>query len=279
MGEQHESRSKRAERTLMPRCPRGFLRAAIAMMLAGFTSGCSHFGPQERATLAQASQLYSSGQITSAALRLDRLITDYGGAAEIGEAYYLRGLCRAKLKQGQPAVEDFRQALRKSDRPDVKARSLVSLGTLAYERGDWAAAAEWYDEALPRLADKSPKEEILFCSGIALQRIGRWTKSAKRFAEILHKFRERPIAVETRRLAAWRHNYYAIQLGAFRDSDNASRAVYDWRERRVDAVQENLHRQGEALWVVMTGRYRTYAEALAGLTQIRKVEPGAHIIP
>jgi len=214
-----------------------------------------------------------------AASRLDRLIADFGGAAEIGEAYYLRGLCRAKTKQDQTAVEDFQQALRKSDRHDVKTRSLVSLGTLAYERGDWAEAAMWYEEALPRLADRPPKDEILLCTAISLQRIGRWTESSKRLAEILHKFRERPIAAEARRMASWHHSYYTIQLGAYRDSDNAARVVYDWRERRIDAVQENLYRGGEALWVIMTGRYRTYADALAGLERIRELEPSAHIIP
>ena len=279
MDEQHGPQNRWAECTRMPGSPRGLWRAAILMVLPGLLAGCAHFGPQERVTLAQASQLYSSGEITSATVRLDRLIADFGGAAEIGEAYYLRGLCRAQARQSRPAVEDFQQALRKSKRHDVKTRALVSLGTLAYRRGDWAEAAEWYGEALPRLANKPPKDEILYCTGIALQRIGRWRESARRFADILHKFRGRPIAAEARRMAMWRHDYYAIQLGAFRDSDNAARAVYDWRERRVDAVQENLRRQGEALWVVMTGRYRTYAEATAGLQRIRKLEPTAHIIP
>jgi len=263
----------------MPGCPRGLRRAAIVLVVPGLLAGCAHLGPQERGALAQASQLYSSGDIPSATGRLDRLIADFGGAAEIGEAYYLRGLCRAKARQDRPAVEDFQQALHKSKRHDVKTRALVSLGTLAYRRGDWAKAAEWYGQALPRLADKPPKDEILYCTGIALQRIGRWKESAKRFAEILHKFRGRPIAAEARRMASWRHAYYAIQLGAFRDSDNAARAVYDWREKRVDAVQENLRRQGEALWVVMTGRHRTYAEAVAALRRIRKLEPSAHAIP
>jgi len=258
---------------------RSIILCSYLVVLIGLASGCSNFGQQQRAILIQASQLYSHGQITSASSQLDRLIADYRNAAEISEAYYLRGLCRAKVKQIQPAIEDFQKAVEKTNRPDIKARSLVSLGTLTYERGDWVQAAKWYEDALPRLADRPPKEEILFCCAVSLQRIGRWRESDKRFAKLLHKFRDRPIAAEARRLAAWRHPYYAIQIGAFRDSDNAAKVVYDWRERRLDAVQENLHRGGEALWVVMTGRYRTYAEAQAALARIREQVPGAYIIP
>lgn len=251
-----------------------------AMLLAAFIgTGCSQLGPAQRATLDEANRLYQDGKLQQAEDRLDPLITRYSQAQEIAEAYYLRGLCRARAGEQVKAAADFEQAIARSRYNQLTARAKASLAALSYRSAYWHRAVELYMEALPELPDRPPKDEILYAAGIALRRVGRWDDAARQFAEILLRYRDRPIAREAIKQARWRHAYYSIQLGAFRDADHAAEAVHNWRSRNVDAVQENMPRQGEALWIVRAGHYRSYIEAVDGLKRIRRIEPGAYIIP
>jgi len=249
---------------------------ALVMVLA---AGCTEMGPTEKRLLREADQMYRSGNVTGAATRCDRLIQNFGDANEIAEAYYIRGLCRARSRQVKAAIDDFQAATRKSKRDDLTALSRASCGSLAYQLGDWDAAHRHLSEALPDLPASPPKDELLYTAGMAAQRAGEWEDASRWFREIIHRFGNRPIATEARRMAQWRHPYFAVQLGVFRNSNNAAEFVRKMREQRVDAVQENLPRGGEAVWVVMAGRYRTYADARRGLEQLRRIQRGAFIIP
>lgn len=248
-------------------------------LLIGLLAGCTEFGPAEREMLVQANQQYARGDVSGATGRLNRLIKDYGQAGEIGEAYYLRGLCRVRAGQPEAARKDFEEAVSRSSRNDLAARAQASLGTMAYERGRWSDAAEHFAKALPGLPNQPPKDEVLFSAALANQRAGNWKKATTYLAELLRNFHDRPIATEARRLAAWRHDYYAIQLAAFQGSDNAQDAVKSWRRKGLDPDLENVPRGGAAIWIIKVGRYRTYAEATSALPGIRKLEPKAIIVP
>ena len=259
------------------RAPLGWAAGVVCSWLI---AGCASLGPAEREALVDASALYSRGQTASAAARLDPLIRDFSEAAEISEAYYVRGLCRFRNRELQGASEDFEQARRKSRRADLTARCRASLATIAYQRGDWKRAADSYEAALPDLPDQPPKDQMLYAAGEAMQRCGRWRQARLEFAGILHRFRDRPIAADARRMAGWNHEYYSIQLGVYQNVDNAARAVRDYREKGlVGVVQENQPRDRAALWVVMAGRYPTYADARSALDRVRRIKSDACIIP
>ncbi len=251
----------------------------LSLLPACLAAGCSILGPTEKASLAQANQAYARGDTAGACTRLDRLIADFDGAAEIGEAYYLRGLCRTKNRQYGLAVKDFEAAVKKSKRDDLTQNAKISLASLAFQRGDWHRAVDYYEDVLPRMPATPPKEEVLYAAGLAMQRVGKWKEASLCFSQIVNKFRHRPIAADARRKAAWPHPYFAIQLGAFRDSANAAKMVQTYRSRNIDASQESLPLHGHAMWVVMTGRYRTYAEAIDGLAQVKKWQANAVIVP
>lgn len=255
-----------------------WMRPGLGLTVA-LLAGCAEFGPAEKEMLIQANQQYARGDLSGATGRLNRLIKDYGQAGEIGEAYYLRGLCQVRTGQPEAARRDFEEALTRSRRADLTARAQASLGTLAYERGQWSDAAERFAKALPGLPNQPPKDEVLFSAAMANQRAGNWKKSTAYLAELLRNFHHRPIAVEARRLAAWRHEHYAIQLAAYQSSTNAQEAVKAWRKKGLDPELENVPRGGAALWIVTVGHHRTYAEASSALASMRKLEPKAIIVP
>ena len=132
---------------------------------------------------------------------------------------------------------------------------------------------------MPDLPDQPPKDKMLFCAGLALQRNGQWREAVFQFGQILRKFRDSPMAADARRLASWRYDYFAIQLAAFSSTDRAESKVQELRAKGYDAVQEFLPRNNQSLWVVMVGRYPTYSEAGSGKTRVQRSYPDAFIIP
>ena len=271
-------RSKRRESDLLLK-PRRFRPALFWAGSILLMTACTEFGPRERQALSMAGQEYNEGKHVSAAARLDRLINDYSGAAEIGEAYYLRGLCRAKAGQAEAARGDFDAALEHSKRDDLTGRANASLGTIAFDRGQWSTAAEYFGKAIPKLPDAPPKDQILFSAAVASQRAGNWKQGTLYLSMLLRNFHNRPVAVEARRLATWQHQCFSIQLGVYRNSSNAQEAMKDYRRKGLDPDQENVPRGGEAVWIVRTGHYLTYAQATAALASVRRIEPKAYIIP
>jgi len=224
--------------------------------------------------------LYQRNQTSAATARLDRLIQDSGRTVEIVEAHYLRGLCRAREGALEAARKDFKRAAGKNGRDDLTARCNASLAAIAYRQGRWAEAADYYDEALPDLPDEPPVDQILYSAGVAMQRAGRWRDGALQFARIVAQFGRRPIAADARRMVAWQHAYFAIQLGAFSSANNARKAADAFKQRGLKSVQAEHHpRAGQSLWIVMAGQHPTYADATRGLARLQAVQSGACIIP
>lgn len=248
--------------------------------LAGLAGGCMQLGPAERQSLIEAKGLYDQGRCDEAARKLDPLIRDHEKAAEIGEAFYLRGLCRNKQGDRKGAAADFEKAIASSRNSGVVVRSKISLAAVLFHLGQWSRAADLYVEVLPQLGDKPPADQVIYHAGVALRRAGRWREATGYFGRILHKFPNSPIAADARRMAGWQHDYFAIQLGAYQDAENAEKAVQAYRTKNLDFVQmENHPWNNRVLWVVMTGRYRDYQDAIAAVGRIRSVAPDAHIIP
>jgi len=249
------------------------------LILAGLAGGCASLPPAERQVLIDASRQYMQGDISTATANLDRLIREYDHAAEIAEAYYLRGLCRFISQQPQAAGEDFERGISKSNRSDLTARCRASLAAIAFQFENWNRAANLYQQAVAELPDVPPTDAVLYTAGLSMQRAGQWQQANLQFARILHRFRNSPVAEDARRMAAWRYPYYAIQLGAYRDADNAGKAVQSLRQQGFDPVQEYLPRGAESLWVVTVGRYPTFNDARHALAGVRQRQPQATIIP
>jgi tetratricopeptide (TPR) repeat protein len=253
--------------------------AAVAALSLAALAGCATLPPLERQALLDASRQYTQDDLAGAMTTLNRLIRDYDATPEIAEAYYVRGLCRSRLQQPQAAGEDFERGISRSRRADLTARCRASLAALAFARGDWKRAADLYSQSVRELPDVPPTDAVLYTAGLSMQRAGDWDKAGFQFARIIDKFRNRPIAAEARRLAAWRHPYYAILLGAYRDADSAGKAVHTLRQQGFDAGQEYLQQADRPVWAVLAGHYATYDEARTALAGIHKRQPGATLVP
>lgn len=260
----------------MPHHWKGAIWATAAALSA---AGCTSLPAAQKDALVQASQLYERGDLAGATSRLDRIIGEYPKAIEIAEAHYLRGLCRSRAGQLPAAGGDFETAIARSQREDLTRSAQASLASVAYRQADWARAADYYDQALKTMPDEPPTDEIALAAGMAMQRAGRWRDAALQFGRVLRAFKNRPVAAAAARLAAWPNEYFTIQLAVYSTADAGAQAVQPFKTRGLDASVQSMHREGRILWVVTTGRYPTYNEALAALNRIRQTEPQAVILP
>ncbi|GMU20020.1 MAG: hypothetical protein AMXMBFR13_01210 [Phycisphaerae bacterium] len=273
------ARAKAKHLAMRPQRRSGIWLVAVAALPA-LPAGCSQaLPPAARQALIQAAQAQARGQCSTATANLDRIIRDHPRAPEIGEAYFVRGLCRARAGQWDAAESDFRAAVERSDRRDLIGRGRASLAMIAYRRGQWERAADLYADAVRDLPDQRPTDQILYYAGVSLQRAGRWREAALQFSRILWKFRDSPVADHARLKGAWNYQYFSVQVGAFCDTDRADAAIRAFAAKGLDARQEYRPGAPGPRWVVMTGRYPTYADAVAALDRVRRIQPDAHIIP
>ena len=256
------------------------IRALLSLALSScMLPGCASLPPPQRTSLAQACELYSTGDSAVAGRQLDAIIQQYPNADEIAEAHYVRGLCRMKSEQLADAAADFQAAVEKSRREELTARSEASLAAVAYRQGEWGKAAELYETALQNLPPDASPDEVAFSAGVALQRAGRWKDAALQFGRVIRTFPNSSVAAQAHRLVSWPHEYFTIQLAVYANSDQASAAVESYKTKGVDAYVESMSHEQRIVWVVMTGKHPTYDEAQTGSKRVQQIEPKAVTLP
>lgn len=269
---------------LMARVSRGLSGGPSAKNLAAgvgllLLTGCASLSESQKASIRDAAEAYNRGDAAGAAGRLNRVISQSPDGMQIAEAYYIRGLCRVQAGQLQEAASDFDAAIARSRREDLTALSQASLGSIWYRSGDWNRAADLYTMALARLPDQPPTDQVALSAGIALQRAGRWRDASLQFGRIIRHFPNGTVTPRARQLAAWPFDHFAIQIGVFSRSDTAMQQVQAAKAKGIDAYLQSMTRDGKVIWVILTGRFSTYNEALNALQRIRQFEGQAFVLP
>ncbi len=250
---------------------------ALALVAAMFSlSACNGTVPPEGVKLLQeAGQAYDAGDNQTTIARTGQFLANYGGTTAVGEAYYLRGLAKARTRDRRGAQADFEQAVQHVRRSDLLPLAQVSLGNLMFEQWQLAPAARYYEQAVEALPNKSPKDVVLYRLGQCYARQGQWRSAKSWFSQVMHLFRDSPMEPSARRHFA--ADGYRIQCGAFSDYANAARQVSYLRQRNLPAEQR-LDVNGR-FHLVQVGQYAGYDEARDALGRVLPVVPNAIIVP
>jgi TolA-binding protein len=243
-------------------------------------NGCTSLPEGARQELMRAHQAYEQGELTTAENGAGRLIGAYPHAREIGEAYYVRGLARARQGRTSEAETDFREAIKRSQRRDLSGRAATSLGMVLQERGEFGEAASSYEGAAANLEAGEVQATAMYNLGVCRQREGRWSEARRAFKSFLRKYPSSPEAAQARRRAAWPHEHFAIQCGVFGNSANAQRMLEQLRRENLQAYVEA---HGGQRWggasAVRVGRFRDYGAAARALPMVKRVVADAYIVP
>jgi tetratricopeptide (TPR) repeat protein len=253
-----------------------WLLAALGLSGAG---GCANLPEEGLRLLRDANGQYQTAQYDQAVRSTSKFIEQYGNNPAAAEAFYIRGLARLALGQREDARGDFNAVLERSKRQELSARAQAQLGNMAFDDRDYTQAADRLEKSLASLPKQPPSDEIAYRLGVACQRTGRWEKAQQVFAAVLEDYPDRPVNALARRQAAWNHDYFAIQCGAYRQRGNAEEQVQLLGRHgiRAEAVPDTWENQ--PLFVVHVGRFDDYDQALKELPRVKQVVGDAIIRP
>ena len=249
--------------------------------LGQLVGGCARAASKQgRAQLVLARSQYEGGKYVPAVRMLSNFIRDERGSKELGQAYYLRGLCYQEMGSGREleASGDFEAAIKKSRGEAVAGLAHVALGHIYFEKhpDKQDKAIEQYTAALGKLGEVKPKDVVLYRLGVAQQKLGQWSEADLHLSRCLDGFAESKYASYARGRFGSRR--WRLQYGAFGNLGGAKRMVRELGRSGVEAEWLPRRKDGRLLYAVQSGEYNTYAEAEAAWELIRGQQGQAEIV-
>lgn len=255
--------------------------ALLAAMPWAVSFGCTELPASARETLVEARELYRAKQYAAAKSKSDSVIKRYSAFGQTAEAYYLRALCHVELGDRSRAAEDAQRCIAKSSDPVLTARAHATTASILFEQRRHKPAVSHYKRALKNLPEDPGRDLVHFNYGVCLQRVGDWRGARAQFSIVQRRYPTSSLAERARRAAAWPHEYFSIQCGAYRDrgaAETLANSLKGGRGRPAARVQMRVV-SGQSLHTVLVGRFPTYDEAQSALGMVRRRAGGAFVVP
>jgi tetratricopeptide (TPR) repeat protein len=246
------------------------------MLLVG---GCTALPRPAVERIRQADEAYQVRRFGEAEQLLTSVVEAHPDHPDVGEALYLRGLCRLHTNQIVKSQEDFRRALRVTHRDALIDLLHTQLGILAFNEGRYRSAAVYFAQAYEHLPDQTPKDRVGLQYGVALQRLRRFEEARPVLEDVAARFPGSSYAAAAQRKAGWTRDYFSIQCGAYSDIGRAHQHAESLAGRGINAIAFPENVGMSTLHVVRVGRYGSYGAAQRALTDVHRVEPAAFIVP
>jgi len=257
-------------------CPSAIWAAGCGVLLLAVVSmgGCRASEPS--VTLADANDAYQRGDYQQAyAFASD--IASAEPSLDSEQAAYIAGLSAGELGNTDQAVRYLRKAAEGFDRK-LAADAGIMLGLAYSQQERYALASDALLTAAPVLTGED-RAKAYFYAAVAQQKLGRWPNARDqltlaRAASADPAFRkqiEEQLAV----------NGYTLQIGSFRNADNAQAAAdgiaQTAKQVGIGAPRliPNASKPGQTL--VHIGRFTTYHSAAS--YRERLGVPGAFVVP
>lgn len=249
-------------------------------LVAAAVGGCAdRLTAEQRLWLTRGQEYYEREDYAGAIQTLSRFLAQVSTGPEVAQALYVRGLSNAQAGRRPQAHADLRRCLAVAADPETTWRAHVALGTLHFEDEQWARAAEHYGAAQRLMPPAAPKDAVLFRLGLCCERTGRWRQALEYYGKIAGMFAGGNYAEAARRRLLLRADHFAAQCGAFRLADNAEALCANLRKRGLPAYVRQEPRGRSRLYIVLVGRYQSYAEARRQLSVVRQHVPDAILWP
>lgn len=231
--------------------------------------------------------LLAAGQASLDKKQYGRVIEDANAILKEGEntpaaasAYYLRGVARAMSNQRAAGYQDLQKAVGLAGEDDEVAwRSYSMIGVMSFEDEKWPAAAAAFASAEARKPDNPPLDFILYRLGQSLERCGRWSDAQAVFRRIVYELPKGNYSDAALRRIETKPDYFAIQCGVFAERRYADKLLAELKSGGLAARIQPEKREGTPHYVVLVGRYASWAEATRNLPGVMRYVPKALIWP
>ncbi|NOG52914.1 MAG: hypothetical protein HND57_01060 [Planctomycetes bacterium] len=190
------------------------------------------------------------------------------------EATYIAGLSAYQLKRDQQAIgflEPIAIGRARYATPQMESNAAATLGLLYQRDGEFATAAEWFERAADAMQGSDDRAEARLHAGQSYQELGREAAARTQFIIGLGDARNSQLREEIQfELDA---TGFTVQLGAFREWDNAQDTVRDFNSSSAASVgsgttglgrarlEVSTDDSGRPLYLVQVGRYGSMKSA------------------
>ena len=254
-----------------------FLKWTLALSGAGLLASCQTPDADPK-SLQLAVTKYNARQIEEAEDICTRYIAASPSGERLDEAYYVRGLCRLTRGSRALAAQDLKQALAKTIRIDLKAKAHRALGDIQFESQDWAAAQKDYQAALAAGSLPPPTVTMInYRIGASLQAQGQWAGAKPWFDKVVSAGND--AMLKERAVGRMYATHYSLQFGAFREAPMAREMSAKMQSEGLTAVLDSELREGQLMYLVRSGSYPNWAEAIAARDRLLPKFPLVAIIP
>ncbi len=211
-------------------------------------------------------------------LAKDLLDKNQSGSESQQAAYYL-GLSHLKLKQYPPALEVFDRLIKDSHDKPLQFKAYLGKIDAYYLLGQ-------YEEALStakKLLKKKYRPDALSLVYLRLARsslkMAQWYQAQEYLQKIITEFPESLEAGSARQLLEEKQ-FFALQLGAFRDRERAERLIFELGQKNYYAyIVETKDKDGVKFYRVRLGQYAALEEAYQMQLELTKLGYPAEIYP
>ena len=249
----------------------------LLLVLPVLLASCqAQIDDQGKRQLRGAAKLIQEKSYATAADELKEFVKTYSASDEIGEAYYLMGLCRVYTNQLDGAGNDFASALAAADVPILEHYVRISLANLAFERQGYSTASEFYGTYLDKLPRRAPFDLAYYRYGLALQATGQWKQADVQFSRVLYLFGGSDIRPSTQE--HFNKTHYAIELGSFESLELADRQRQELPDLVTQLPQVRYRRDGWR-YVNLYGKFTDLVQAKKAMENIKKQIAQARIVP
>jgi tetratricopeptide (TPR) repeat protein len=169
-------------------------RHFCSLLMGLLATGCvGVLTPENKERLAQAEQAYTQGQDKAVVNLTSELLQRQWLGSGVIHARYLRGRALIRMGEGEAAIPDLQQVLRRAKDPSWRATAASGLGELAMKNHQPNKAIRLFNQAVGFVEPGTPPlDTVHFRLGQLDQREGKWDAADLNFQRLIFTFPDSP---------------------------------------------------------------------------------------
>jgi len=241
------------------------------LLMGLLATGCvGMLTPANKERVAQAEDAYAQGEDGEVVNLTSELLQRQWLGRGVIHARYLRGQALMRMGEGDSAVADLQQVLRRADDPAWRATAANALGELALEQHKPDEAIALFNQAVGFVEPGTPPlDNVRFHLGKLYQRQGKWEAADLNFQRLIFTFPDSPHTPAAQRRVGARA--WSVQLGLFDTQIAATQQAAQLPGSYIQPIET----PDKLRFLLTEGRWDTHSRAMAELPALQKTFPNA----
>jgi tetratricopeptide (TPR) repeat protein len=198
--------------------------------------------------------------------------------SEREEIYYLKGVAYLKLNRYIEARENFHNLMTNCPRGKWFDYAYLGIADSYFLAKEFDKAIVIYQNFLSKNTRSPLRAHCYYQLSECYRRLGNWVKAK----DFLSRTQNYPFSFESRMgrdIINKEQFFYSVQIGAFRNRDNAYNLNRQLKKKGFDSFILEGIKSGALIYKVRVGRFLTKQEASGVMTKLRQIGYSTSLVP